>query len=371
MPIRLRICLVIFALVLSHAVHAQGEALFPYAARKIAPGVHVLTTPPDYLGAIIGNITLIEQSDGVVMIDSGQTAGDGRRAAAFVRSLGAKPVKALVYTHWHGDHPQGGSAIQAAWPGVRIIATRRTAEMLRSQTLRYVGLQPDPRFEAINRQQIEALIAGIDAALKSPDHDPPTRARYDRMRREANARIADFRGTALALPTETFTERLVLDDPERPVEVRFPGRANTDGDAIAWLPKQRIVVTGDVVVSPIPFGFFSFPGDWLETIAGLKALGFTTLVPGHGEPQADSAYLDKVAAAIRDIRDQVGPLARRGLPLATVEKRVDHSRQMAIFGDTPRNKRLFEAFWLKPMTVNAYREARGFPIAQGDDAIYQ
>ena len=43
------------------------------------------------------------------------------------------------------------------------------------------------------------------------------------------------------------------------MRLRFLGRANTEGDAIAWLPRQRIVMTGDVVVSPTPFGFFSFP----------------------------------------------------------------------------------------------------------------
>lgn len=349
----------------------QAAALAPYEARQVAPGVHLLATPPDYLGGVTGNIILIEQSDGIVMVDSGQTAADGRRAVAYARSLGSKPVKALLYTHWHGDHPQGGSEVRAAWPGVRIIATKATDQSLRTQTVRYIGLKPDIRFDAINRQQIEDLHQQIDEALKDPSHDAATRGRYERMKRESAARIADFKGTSLALPTETFTDRLLLADAERPVELIFPGRANTDGDAVAWLPKERILVTGDTVVWPIPFGFGSFPREWVEVLKGYRAMNYAMLIPGHGEPQTNTAYVDRLIATIGDIRNQVGPLARRGLSLEEVNKRVDYSAQTAIFGDTRRHKLQFDGFWLKPMTVNAWYEAKGLPMVQGNEDLYR
>ncbi len=266
--------------------------------------------------------------------------------------------------------PKGGSEIRAAWPEVRIISTSRTAELLRTQTARYAGPQPDARFDAIFRQQIEGLHRQIDEALKDPAHDEATRGRYQRMKLESGARIADFTGTHLALPTETFADRLVLDDRERPVELRFPGRANTDGDAIAWLPKERILVTGDIVVWPIPFGFFSFPGEWIQVLKSFKAMDYSILVPGHGEPQTDTAYIDRLIATIGDIRGQVGPLARRGLSVEEVRRKVDYSAQTAIFGDTNRHRRLFDAYWLTPMTINAYLEARRLPMKQGDDSLY-
>jgi glyoxylase-like metal-dependent hydrolase (beta-lactamase superfamily II) len=372
---RQELLLALGALALSGSAALAGQAptaaeLSPYQARRLAPGVHLLATPPDYLGGVTGNIVIVEQSQGMVVIDAGQTAADGRRAVAYIRSLGEKPVKALVYTHWHGDHPQGGSEIRAAWPGLRIISTAATAQSLRTQSVRYAGLKPDVRFDAIFRQQIEGLHRQIDEALKDPVHDAATRGRYERMKRESAARIVDFRGTHLALPTETFSDRLLLDDPRRPVELRFPGRANTDGDAIAWLPSERIVVTGDIVVSPIPFGFFSFPSDWLRVLGQLKSMDYAILVPGHGEPQTDTTYLDRLIATITDIRNQVGPLARRGLSVEEVRKRVDYSAQTAIFGDTKRHRLLFDAFWLTPMTVNAYMETRRIPMPQGDDSIY-
>lgn len=362
--------LLVLALLLAAAPLSAQPDIAPYAARRLAPGVHLLATPPDYRGGVTGNIVVIEQSDGVVIIDSGGTAADGRRAVAFIRSVTARPVKALVYTHWHGDHPQGGSEIRAAWPRLRIISTARTLESLRGPTLRYVGLRPDERFETLFLNQLAGLIAQIEAALRDPAHDEATRGRYRRMLTEVRARQGDIRGTHLALPTETFAEELLLDDRVRPVRLIHPGRANTDGDAIAWLPNERIVATGDIVVWPIPFGFFSFPRDWIEVLQRIKAMNYHILVPGHGEPQTDTAYIDRLAATLADLRAQIGPLAAQGLSLEEVQRRVDWSAQRAIFGDTPRNRLLFDAFWLTPMTINTYMEARGTPMVQGEESIY-
>ena len=82
------------------------------------------------------------------------------------------------------------------------------------------------------------------------------------------------------------------------------------------------------------------------------------LVPGHGEPQADAVYLDRLIATIADIRAQVGPLARQGLSLEEVRERVDFSAQTEIFGTTPRLRLGFESYWLNPMVENAWKEAR-------------
>ena len=361
--------LVVALLLAASPLRAQPD-LAPYAAQEIAPGVHLLLTPPDYRGAVTGNITIIEQSDGMVVIDSGLTRADGRRAVEFIRSITAKPVRALVYTHWHNDHPQGGSEIRAAWPRVRIISTAATLRALNGPIRRYVSLRPDERMETIFLNQSAGTLAFVAAQLRNPQHDEATRARYRRMEVDTRERMRAIRGTYLVLPTENFTEELRLDDSVRPVHLRFLGRANTEGDAIAWLPNERIVVTGDVVVHPIPFGFFSFPGDWLQVLERIKALDYRVLIPGHGEPQADTIYLDRLVVTLEDLREQIGPLARQGLSLDEVRQRVNWDAQRAIFGDTPRNRLLFDAYWLNPMTINTYMEARGQRFEQGDESLY-
>jgi glyoxylase-like metal-dependent hydrolase (beta-lactamase superfamily II) len=151
-----------------------------------------------------------------------------------------------------------------------------------------------------------------------------------------------------------------------PVRLMFLGRANTDGDLVAWLPSQKVVVTGDIVVSPYPFGFGSYPADWIDTLGKIKALGFATLIPGHGKPQRDSAYLDKLVTVIAEIRRQVAPLAKQGLSLEEVRKKVDFSTVGELFGSTPRDEANFQGLFADPMTKSAYHEGLGQPIIQGE-----
>ncbi len=363
--------LILFCLSLFVLPATAQPSLAPYGARQIAPSVHLLSTPPEYRGAVTGNITIIEQSRGVVVIDAGLTRADGRRAVDYVRSITRLPVTALVYTHWHNDHPQGGSEFRAAWPGVRIISTAATARTLRGPVMRrYIRTRPDERIETLFLNQAAGTLARAMAEQRNPQLDEATRARWARVERDTRQRMVDIRGTYLALPTETFTSELLLDDPVRPVRLIHPGRANTDGDAIAWLPNERIVVTGDVVVHPLPFGFYSFPGEWLQVLDRIRALDYRVLIPGHGEPQTDGAYLDRLTATLTDLRAQIGPLARQGLSLEEVRGRLNWNAQWAIFGDTPRNRILLEGNWLRPMTVNTFREARNQPFEQGDESIY-
>lgn len=339
--------------------------LAPYTGRELAPGVHLLAEPPLFSGNASGNVTIIEQRDGIVLVDSGASIGDGRRVVAYVRSLTDKPVRAVMITHWHNDHPLGIEAIRAAWPRVRIIATPQTRAGLLGPALTSVGLRPDERFDTLALNNMSAGVAQAEALLRAPSTDEARRQRIPGFIRNLWTYARDFRGTYLVPPTETFANELLLDDAERPVRLLYLGRANTEGDAVAWLPRQHILISGDIVVSPIPFGFGSYPEDWIRVLERLKALNFALLVPGHGEPMTDASYLDRLIGTISDLRAQVGALARQGLTLEEVRGRVDFAAQTAIFGTTPRLAVAFQSLWLAPMVENAWKEARGIPIVQG------
>jgi glyoxylase-like metal-dependent hydrolase (beta-lactamase superfamily II) len=145
----------------------------------------------------------------------------------------------------------------------------------------------------------------------------------------------------------------------------FLGRANTDGDAVVWLPKQRVLVTGETVIAPFPYGFGSYPSDWIGVLKKLRAMPFKVLVPGHGMPQTDRGQIDRILAALEDVRGQVAPLVAKGLTLDQVKAKVDLSRQKQSFvGDDPWLGRWFDDFWATPIVTSAYHEAKGEPIVQ-------
>jgi glyoxylase-like metal-dependent hydrolase (beta-lactamase superfamily II) len=347
------------------AATAQAVDISPFIAQEITPKVHLLTTPDDLVGFAIGNILLIEQRHGFVVIDSGIDAANGRAVVAYARSLSPKPIKAVAITHWHNDHPQGISAIRDAYPNVRIISTRPTEDGMLGPEAFDVGYEPNSRAEAAVAERVGDETAPYRKLLDDPATPADRKERIRKALGQFDQYLRDFHGTYIVPPTETFEHELLIDDPAIPVRLMFLGRANTAGDLVTWLPRQKIVESGDIVVSPYPFGFGSYPADWIQTIGKLKSMGFKTLIPGHGHPQSDTSYLNKLITTISEIRSQVGPLAKQGFSLEDVQKKVDFSKVGELFGSTPNDRANFKSLFSDPMTEMAYKEARGEPIIQG------
>jgi len=351
---------------LAGAVPPSASDIAPFIAEEITPKVHLLTMPEEWYAAAIGNVILIEQSDGFVLVDSGINAANGRAVVRYARSLADKPIKAVMITHWHGDHPQGISAIRDVYPKVRIIATRGTEAGMLGPESYNIGYRPDPKFDQATANANEKNKETYKKLLDDPSTAPDRKERIKKALGQFDEMTKDFIGSYIVPPTETFEHELVINDRDVPVHMMYLGRANTEGDAIAWLPKQKIVATGDIVVSPYPFGFGSYPTEWIATLGKLKALGFTTLIPGHCEPLHDISYLDRLVASIRDLQTQVAPLAKAGMSVDDVRKKVDFSKSIAMFGDKPRDKANLQGLFFDPMIGSTYKEARGEPIKQGD-----
>jgi len=331
--------------------------------RPVTKGVWLLTEPKFQLQPI-GNVTVIEQRDGLVLVDAGGSPGSGRRIVAMVKSLSSKPVKAVIITQWHGDKPQGLTEILKEWPNARTIATATTqAHLADPKTMNTPGA-PDAKRNAYYQKVVQDQIdymqkAEAKAATESERQGYATAVR---MLRQYGP---DMDG-ALTIPTkEGFTDHLMLSDPERPAEAMFLGRANTDGDAVVWLPKQKILVAGEIVILPFPYGFGSYPSDWLATLGKLRAIPFRTLIPGHGMPQTDRSHIDRLERTLKDVRAQVAPLAAQGLTLEQVRAKVDLSADAKLFvGSDPWLNKWFKAFFTDPIVASAYKEAKGEPIVQ-------
>ena len=343
---------------------APGHLMDP---ERVTDRVHVMRQPDRLWSAVIGNVTIVEQSDGVVLIDSGGTLADGRQVAAAVRRLTSKPVKAVAITHWHNDHPLGVRGILEKWPGARIIATESAKRRMIQVMGRNVAVgRNDPRLDTARLNSGNARIAEYEAYARDPKLSEEERREFAADARYMKERLAEQMGSYIVLPTETFRDRLTLGDSQAPVELLVLGRANTDGDLVAWMPRQEVVAAGDAVVAPTPYGFNSYPADWIAVLERIKALPFARLVPGHGAVQGDRRYLDRLIGSLSDVRAQVAPLAAQGLSLEALQAKVDYSAQVRLFaGDSAWARRWLEAYWLEPITSSAWREAKGIPIEPG------
>jgi glyoxylase-like metal-dependent hydrolase (beta-lactamase superfamily II) len=330
----------------------------------VAPGIWVLAEPRFQVQPI-GNVTVIEQTNGLVLVDAGGSAGSGRRIAALVRQISPKPVKAIILSQWHGDKVQGLSELLKVWPGARTIATRQTQAHLADPTTMNTPASPDPaRNAAFVKDQLDtaAYMDGNVAKAEAPAVRDGFRAAAWMFQQYA----LDVDGTLTLAPKEGFDDRLGIADARRPVEVLYLGRANTDGDAVIWVPRQRILVAGETVIAPFPYGYESYPADWIEVLGKLRAYPFRVLIPGHGPVEHDREQIDRIVAALAAVRAQVAPLAAQGLTLAQVQAKVDlGAPQRSFVGDDPWLALWFKAFWAEPIVASAYKEAKGVPITQG------
>ncbi len=101
--------------------------------------------------------------------------------------------------------------------------------------------------------------------------------------RQAEAYLQELKQVKPTLPTRTITTTVTLTKQGREIQLHMLGRAHTDGDLFIYLPKEKVVVTGDALIDWMPFLNDGYPEDWVETLTALEKLDFTHIIPGHGD----------------------------------------------------------------------------------------
>ncbi|MDX2057398.1 MAG: MBL fold metallo-hydrolase [Gemmatimonadales bacterium] len=344
------------------SVLERGQ-LYLQAAERVSPRVHVLRQRKPNFAGVVGNVAVIEQTSGLVLVDAGASHGSGARIVELVRAISPKPVTTVVITHWHGDHLLGLSAILAAWPGAEVIAHERAAADIASRLTTLFPSAPSADYERERRQSLEAAYADLEKRQAAEASTDAEREGWRATLGTRDLRLADVAGTHVVVPKRTFADSMTLADPATPVTLRFLGRANTSGDVVAWIPSDRVLVAGDIVVEPTPYLIQVYPADLIETLGRLREFAFAALIPGHGAPQRDRQYLDRLVALIRSVRDRVGPLAKAGVPLDSIPTRARFDQERAAFaGSNAWLAYWFDLYGLTPLIESVYNEALGRPL---------
>lgn len=329
----------------------------------VADGVYAAIWKEPLRDPIEGNALWIVNSDHVIVVDSSLFPSSARRMVAELEKLTDKPVRYLVNTHWHDDHHGGNAVYRERWPEVTIVAHAATRANILEHTYK-----PRP---GILEQYREATVKYRRWAETGLDDEGKPLVE---SRRKRAGELVPLLATAVAElaasrempPDLTFTDRLVLDAGGRAVEVRWMGRGNTAGDVVVFLPRERIVATGDLTVFPIPFGFGSYYEEWIATLAAVDALPADTIVPGHGPVMRDRDYLRTLQALLGDLVAQAKQAVADGLTLEQAQERIKLPEWRAkLCGDDVERGRAFDAFWLAPAVERAYRQAKGEDPTEG------
>ncbi len=352
----------VVALAVALAAHADVPAK-QFEIEKLADGVYGFVWKGLLENPINGNSLFIVNDRDVVVVDTSNFPSTARVMLAELRKLTDKPVRYVVNTHWHDDHHSGNFVFREAYPGVEIVAHKDTrADML---TQSYGARAKDLAGIEQSAQTMERWIAnGKDDAGKPMDEARNKRARaiidYDR------AAIVELQAVKEAPADLTFEDHLTLTRGTRTIELLWLGRANTRGDVVVMLPKERIVATGDLVVSPVPFMFGSYYEEWAATLGKLDALPADILFLAHGEPQRDRGYLRQVQALLADIAAQAKAAAGAGLTVEQAKAKITLADWKAKFaGDDDAKKRAFDAFVIAPAVERAFLQAKGDKASLG------
>lgn len=345
---------------LSPAFAAAGTAAAPAGTRpafeKLADGVWAWVRH-DPAGLMVdGNSLVIVNDEDVVVVDAPEASRD---VVEEIRRITAKPVSYLVHTHWHDDHITGDHVYREIWPRVELVGHASLLDYLPTTGAanRKGMIEGAPKFvESLKKKVAEGKSpAGgelTDEERRGYESDFALVDRY--MREVPNA--------PLLLPTLTVEDGLTLHRGARTIEILHLGRGHTSGDLVVWLPKEGILATGDLVGSPIPLvgSNQSHVGDWGATLARLRALHPSTIVPGHGDVMRDDARAALMEDLFDSIKAQVGAAVAKGSDLDAVRKSVDLSEFRRKFaGDSKHLGFLFDRYVTGPAVESAFRDATG------------
>jgi glyoxylase-like metal-dependent hydrolase (beta-lactamase superfamily II) len=273
-----------------------------------------------------------------------------------------KPIRFLVNTHWHPDHHSGNGVYREVVPDVVIVSTESTRTQMEKQAGRFDSPEG---LAAAARTFREAQASG-----KKRDGTPLTaedRRYIGDVLEAVDDAIPEFQKIKPAPPDVEFEQRFTVHLGKRVVEVSFLGRGNTDGDAVVYVPDAKVLITGDLVVAPTPYGIGSFFGEWIQTMRKLEAIDAVAIVPGHGPVQRDKEYLRLVTALLESVVTQAKAAVQAGLTLEETRAKVDlEDFRKRFAGENPIRIRAFKDGFVTPGVARAWREAKEGPLKDED-----
>jgi cyclase len=234
---------VLLMLVFGHvpSIHA-GQTIPAPDIKKINEQVYALLGPVGFpskknRGYMVNSAVIIGDK-GVILVDTGFTNEIGRHLKKIIASITKKPVTHVINTHHHGDHVLGNSEFE----GAEIISTEKCRELVNK-----VGYQWIATVENIT-------------GYKFPNTKPVA------------ATTVYQENTRTTVTLQGVTMELIV-----------PGGSHTPGDMMIYIPKYRLLVSGDILVNTMTPSFVdAHVKTWIGTLEDISSMAIDTIIPGHG-----------------------------------------------------------------------------------------
>lgn len=267
--------------------------------------------------AVVGNSTILVNDRDAIVIDDHVSPAAAWTLVEELKAITNKPVTTVINTHFHLDHAHGN---QIFAPEVQIIGHEFTRRALLDNPM------GKPLYQSFYSPTV--LERQIETAKKriADEKDPAARAKLQTQLTSTEQNYASQKELRPTPPNVTLTTQMTLYRGDREIQIRFLGRGHTAGDVVVYLPKERVVITGDFLTSGTSNMSDSYPLEWAAALDELKKLDFDTVVPGHGDAYTDKGRIDTYQAYLRDVWTAVSALKKQGVSAEEAAKRADLSK---------------------------------------------
>jgi cyclase len=331
----MRKLIALFAFAPSLAAFADCE-MTRFQRIQASPHVTVFEAAEGTTAVVNGNMLAVVGKDAVLVVDTGQFPSVARRVIAEIKSITSAPVRYVVNTHWHGDHLLGNEVFRKAWPGVKFIAHSHTIEQ---------GAKYYTDYAAQSVKRIPIIIDQMRKQLDEPRSDEEKL--WIRKTLEcADAIMPELGETNYIAPDTPMDTEMTIDLGGVTAVVKSIGSGNTPGDLVVWVPADKLVASGDMVVAPTPYAIGSSLEPWVTTLGNLRSLGAAVIVPGHGKVMRDDRYVRDLEALLTTTRTQLVALQAQGVSKKDAVGKLDVPEFRARYLDTAMRRESFRQFYV-------------------------
>lgn len=245
------------------------EVKFEPVADQVYAYVGPLTNRTEENLGLNNNIGLVVTSEGAVLIDSGAGNPSAKALEQAVKGITQQPIVAVINTGSQ-DHRWLGNDYFAA-KGAKVYALAKTVATQKRMALGHI----------------------------------------EKMTK-VSTQFATTKPTYAANPFEGETGKFSIGGVD--FELVFLGDAHFPGDAVLWLPNQKVLFSGDLIYVDRMLGVhpFSKVSSWQQAFHKAEAFDADVIVPGHGQVcdwekarQDTGHYLDKLVEVMSVAADEM------------------------------------------------------------------
>lgn len=271
-----------------------------YTFEELGEGIHAAIARPE--GHSICNSGVVDLGEAALVFDTGLTPDSARYLRFGAERAVGRPPSVIVNSHWHLDHSLGNHTFS----GVPIWGTRRTREILLEKQ--------DELTSELAREELERVIRELEGR-RDEMRSEGARADLEFILHINRSLLAASGRLKIAPPDRTFVNRLSLPG-ARGAQLLSFGSGHTEADALLFLPHERVLFAGDLVVVGVqPSMGSGDPDHWLTVLRKIERLGPERILPGHG-PVTNLEGIDEVRGYVSGVLEAADSPSGSPLPVA-------------------------------------------------------